>query len=225
MTPATDPLLAVLRAHDSRIRSVRYRSNRTVLLSVSRDGRTLNSHVCFRNAPPEILGAVARFVTARRSSAAAARALDRLRTWEGTHRGLESARRQQPRRARPATDGPDTLPLRRLFRTLNRERFDDRLPEIPLRLSRRMTRSLGTIRYEPESGSVLEIAISADLLLPVNRESLEDTLLHEMAHAEAWLEHRHQGHGRPWRRVAERVGCAPRATCRVPIARSRSRRG
>lgn len=244
MTPATDPLLAALRGRRSRIRSVRYRANRTVLLSVSRDGRTLNSHSCFRDAPPEIAEAVAEFLTARRGSAPARRALEQLRGWEGTDRGLEAARRDRPRRSRRATDGPETGPLRELFDRFNRDRFDGRLPAVPLRVSRRMSRSLGTIRYGPdgetaaggaagpagaaarprsdgEPRSVREIAISADLLLPANRTALEDTLLHEMAHAEAWLRHGHRGHGRPWRRIAERVGCAPRATCRSPIARPR----
>lgn len=220
-----DPLLSVLRAHRSLIRHVRYRDNRTVLLSVSRDGRTLNCHRCFRDAPPDILQAIATFLTTRRASAGGRRALDRLRSWEGTRRGLAEARRLRPRRKRPVTDGPGTAPLRALFHRLNREAFDNRLPAIPIRVSRRMTRSLGTIRYGPESGAqhapriVLEIAISADLLLPLNRDSLRDTLLHEMAHAEAWLQHAHRGHGPPWRRIAERVGCTPRATCRSAIVR------
>lgn len=253
MTPATDPLLAALRTHRSSIRRVRYRTNRTVLLSVSRDGRTLNSHACFQHAPPEIAEAVARFLTARRGSAAARQALERLRNWEGTRRGLETARRERPPTSRPTTDGPDTAPLRALFDRLNRQRFGNRLPDIPLRVSRRMTRSLGTIRYALDEGpaaprngassnggeagrprppgegakprSVAEIAISADLLLPRNRAALEDTMLHEMAHAEAWLHHGHRGHGTPWRRVALRVGCVPRATCRTPIARRRPRPG
>lgn len=236
MTADSDPLLSVLRARRSPIRRVRYRDNRTVLLSISRDGRTLNSHRCFRDAPPEILAAIATFLTARRTSAGARRALEQLRSWEGTQRGLAAARRQRPRRRRPVTDGPGTAALRTLFQQLNHEAFDGRLPTIPLRVSRRMTRSLGTIRYGPEGDrdaphashgshgshpprTVLEIAIASDLLLPLNREFLRDTLLHEMAHAEAWLQHGHRGHGRPWRRIAERVGCTPRATCRSPITR------
>lgn len=250
MTAASDPLLSALRSRRSGIRSVRYRANRSVLLSVSRDGRTLNSHACFRDATPEVARAVAEFLTARRGSPASRRALDLLRSWEGTDRGLEAARQARPRRTRRATDGPETAPIRELFQRFNHDRFGDGLPAIPLRVSRRMTRTLGTIRYgpdgggaaagggtaaaggqptgydpgsRPESRSVLEIAIAADLLLPANRQSLEDTLLHEMAHAEAWLRYGHRGHGRPWRRIATRVGCTPRATCRSPIVRNRRR--
>lgn len=218
MTAATDPLLAALRARRSPIRAVRYRSNRTVLLSVSRDGRTLNSHSCFRSAPREILEAVARYLTTPRGSASASRALEALRGWEGTTRGLARARHERPRKRRTVgRDTPEAAPLRALFDQINTDRFDDRLPSIPLRVSHRMTRSLGTIRYGPEA--IIEIAISADLLLPSNRDVLNDTMLHEMAHAEAWLRHGHRGHGPPWRAIAERVGCTPRATCRASIQR------
>lgn len=234
MTAPRDPLVAALRAHRSPIREVRYRANRSVLLSVSRDGRTLNSHVCFRQAPPDVADDVARFLTTRRGSRAARQALRRLRSWEGTRRGLEAARRERPRRSRRKTNGPETRPIRALFERFNAERFQGRLPVVPLRVSRRMTRSLGTIRYGPADTAddpgraapprtVTEIAISADLLLAENHASLEDTLLHEMAHAEAWLRHGHRGHGAPWRRIAERVGCTPRATCRSRIARHRRR--
>lgn len=218
MTAAADSLLTALRDHRSAIRAVRYRPNRSVLLSVSRDGRTLNSHSCFRDAPPDITTAVARYLTSPRGSATARRALKQLRSWEGTARGLAEARRKRPRTRRTVVrDTPETAPLRTLFDRLNRMCFDDRLPPIPLRVSHRMTRSLGTIRYG--SRDIIEIAISADLLLPSNRDVLHDTMLHEMAHAEAWLVHRHRGHGPPWRAIAERVGCTPRATCRAPIAR------
>lgn len=218
MTAATDPILSALRARRSSIREVRYRANRSVLLSVSRDGATLNSHVCFREAPRAVADDVASFLTAPRS-VTAREALDRLRSWEGTRRGLETARRQRPPRSRRKADGPETGAIRALFDRFNRERFDRLLPDVPLRVSQRMTRSLGTVRYDPAGGGVIEIAISADLLHPPNRALLEDTLLHEMAHAEAWLRHGHRGHGALWRRIAERVGCTPRATCRSRIVR------
>jgi predicted SprT family Zn-dependent metalloprotease len=67
--------------------------------------------------------------------------------------------------------------------------------------------------------------ISADLLLPANAEVLRDTLLHEMAHGEAWLRHGHRGHGKIWRRIAERVGCVPRALTQTRVARHRRNRG
>lgn len=231
-----DPILARLEARDSPIEAVRYRANRTVLLSVSRDGRTLNSHACFRDAPTDIAEAVATAVTERRDSSLRRRALRRLREWEGTRRGLEAARRGKPKRRR-SVNGRETEPLRALFRRLNREQFGGKLPEIPLRVSRRMTRSLGTIRYgsgsvgdpaasadrddgrsKEASRAVAEIVISADLLRPTNRAALKDTMLHEMAHAEAWLRHGRSGHGAIWRRIARRVGCRPRAVNDVRVA-------
>ena len=218
----TDRLLRGLRARGSGIRRVRYRENRSVLLSVSRDGRTLNSHACFREAPDGVLAAIVEFLTSRRRSAASRRALETLREWEGAREGLERARRRRPRRRAGGLNGAGTEPVRSLFHQFNRTRFGGALPDIGIRVSRRMTRTLGTIAYGTEGGrSVREIAISADLLLPENRAVLEDTLLHEMAHAEAWLEHGHRGHGAVWRRVAKRVGCTPRALTRTRIHRAR----
>lgn len=235
-----DPILTALRARGSAIRRIRYRENRSVLLSVSGDGATLNSHACFRDAPPDMVEALVTVVTDRRGTARR-RALRTLREWEGTRVGVARARRgKEPRR--PGVDGEETAPLRELYRRLNREKFDGRLPEIPLRLSRRMTRTLGNVRYggggvaasggaagrsrggahageeAPDGRTVAEIAISADLLRPSNRSLLEDTMLHEMAHAEAWLRHGHRGHGRAWKTIARRVGCRPRAVNDVRVA-------
>jgi hypothetical protein len=213
-----DPVLDALRARRSAIRRVQYRQNRAVLLSVSRDGTTLNSHECFRDAPQPIVDAIATFVAAPRRSSEYRRALETIRGWEGSVRGLEGAKRSRRRRA-PRTDGPEAEPLRALFDQYNRERFGGELPDVPIRVTRRMTRSLGTIAYE-EGGAprgVREIAISADLLMPANRAILLDTLLHEMAHAEAWLRHGHQRHGPIWRKIARRVGCTPRAMTRTRV--------
>lgn len=220
MDPTPDPILAALRARNSTVRQVRYRSNRTVLLSISGDGRTLNSHECFRGAPRRIVDAIVTFVTVSRRSAAYRLALTAIQEWEGSTRGLEAARRARGRR-RVRTVGSAAEPLRALFDRYNADRFGGRLPRIPLRLSRRMTRALGTISYVETDGRrvVRDIAISADLLLPGNVEVLRDTLLHEMAHAEAWLRHGHRGHGKVWRRIAERVGCVPTALTRAPVRR------
>ena len=90
----TDRLLRGLRARGSAVRKVRYRDNRTVLLSVSLDGRTLNCHTAFRSAPARIVDAIALFLRSRRGSADYDRALERIRTWDGARKGLERARRR-----------------------------------------------------------------------------------------------------------------------------------
>jgi hypothetical protein len=221
----SDPVLAALRASGSRIRRIRYRRNRTVLVSVSRDGVTLNTHECFRGAPARVVHAIATFVRAPRRSAEYRRALDIIRTWEGAAEALERVRRERPRRSTRSSD--DAASLRALFDAYNRDHFGGRLPRVPMRVSRRMTRALGTIAYGEDGGvrKVREIVISADLLLPANAEVLRDTLLHEMAHGEAWLRHGHRGHGKIWRRIAERVGCVPRALTQTRVARHRRNRG
>ena len=212
----TDRLLRGLRARGSAVRKVRYRDNRTVLLSVSLDGRTLNCHTAFRSAPARIVDAIALFLRSRRGSADYERALERIRTWEGARKGLERARRRGARQTARILAGPPTpevAAIQRVYRQFNRLKFGGRLPAVPIRISRRMTRSLGTISYggRGEDRRIREIAISADLLAPANRRVLEDTLLHEMAHAEAWLRHGHRGHGGVWRAIAHRVGCTPSA--------------
>ena len=228
-SPADDPLGAAIAAHGGRVQRVRYRTNRTVLLSVSRDGRTLNSHSCFRQAPPPIIDAVLTFLNARGGSAAHRRALTTLKGWEGARRGLAEARASRPRRRRSSSTSAASAEARRirlLYDELNEQHFNGELPVPRLRVSRRMTRSLGTISYlGSDSGGaergVREIALSADLLLEQNARVLEETLLHEMAHAEAWLRHGHRGHGRTWRAIAQRVGCTPRARTRQQVRRTR----
>jgi hypothetical protein len=222
--PGPDPILAAVIRHGCRIRTIRYRRNRSVLVSVSRDRETLNVHECFRQAPPRVVEAIATFVRAPRHSPDYRRALDAVRSWEGVTEGLARVRRERARRS-TASSG-DTGGLMRLFDEYNRRHFGGRLPRVPLRLSRRMTRALGTIGYLEEEGvrRIREIVISADLMLPANAHILRDTLLHEMAHGEAWLWHGHRGHGRIWRRIAQRVGCVPEALTCTPVERQRNRR-
>jgi hypothetical protein len=221
--PIADAILAALAARGAAIRHVRYRHNRSVLVSVSRDGRTLNSHICFREAPGPVVEAIATFVLAPPRSPQYGRALRVIREWDGTRRALEQVRRRRPPRITAAGRAEEVAYLRALFDSYNAERFGGRLPAVPLRVSRRMTRSLGTIAYGERDGvrGVRQIAISADLLLPANRAILLDTLVHEMAHAEAWLEHGHRGHGPVWRRIAVRAGCVPRAITEARVRRQR----
>jgi len=57
----------------------------------------------------------------------------------------------------------------------------------------------------------VEIALNRDLMARENRAERVDTLLHEMAHAAAYLYDGDAGHGPAWRRWARRVGCDARA--------------
>lgn len=229
-------LLDALRVRGvTRIRQVRFKPNRVRLLSVSRDGATLHAHECFRQAPPEIVEAMAAFLHGERGGAAYARAVARVRSWamaqrDAGERTLQaaSARRRPPRPGACCATPAQRAYLASLYRQLNRSRFGGRLPEeLPLRLSSRMSRRLGHVRYHRrEDGArvAVELALGVDLLLEGNERQLIDTLLHEMAHVEAWLAHGHRGHGAPWQRIARRVGCEPRACTRAKIARRASRR-
>jgi hypothetical protein len=113
--------------------------------------------------------------------------------------------------------------LRTLYTRMNAERFGGDLPrDVSLRLSSRMKRRFGHVQYGRNGGrTVEEIALNVDLLLPGNERHLLDTLLHEMAHVEAWLVHGHREHGPVWRAIARRVDCEPRACSRVRIRRRR----
>jgi len=215
------------------IRRVRFRRNRTRLLSVSRDGSTLYMDEAFRCAPPEILDAIAVFLVGRRDGAGYREAVAAIRRWVEPHRlaRLSTANGAGDARAlrRAARPGPCCATpeqrrfLRELYRVLNREHFDGRLPEdVPIRLARRMSRRLGHVRYERDGDGrrrVVEMALNPDLLLEGNEAGLRDTVLHEMAHIEAWVVYGHRGHGAPWKRIALRVGCEPRACTRAPIRR------
>jgi hypothetical protein len=236
---APETFLAALRERGiRRIRQVRFKNNRERLLSLSRDGDLLNVHVCFATAPAEILDSLADFLRARDGSAESRNAIAVLRDWPGTRDGLDRAREDAAAR----NGGDERVPkaghccgtaaqrryLRRLYVQLNRERFRGGLPrDLPIRLSNRMETRYGHVRYHVRrSGKreVVELALNVDLMLDGNEQDLLDTMLHEMAHIEAWLSLGHRGHGRPWKRVARRVGCEARA-CAQGSLRRRRRRG
>ena len=77
-------------------------------------------------------------------------------------------------------------------------------------------RTLGTTRVEA-GASVGTVRVSRYLLEGGTDAAIEDTLLHEIAHAVAYVRHGRaaMNHGPAWRAVAREVGATPRATCRV----------
>jgi hypothetical protein len=206
------------------VRSVHFRANRSSLISISADRGRLNLHECFRAGGPDLLDAIAAFARARRDSPSYRQAIGRMRRWHAAQ--VDGGGAEDGPRPPPACCGtPAQLQaLGHWYRQLNRSHFSGWLPELlPVRLSDRMRRRLGHVQYggRGEQRTVAEIALNVDLLLPGNEHALRDTLLHEMAHAEAWLRHSQRGHGRIWQRIAARVGCDARACSAMRFRRRR----
>jgi len=206
------------------IERVRFKPNRSRLISLSADHRSLNLHECFRGAPEPVLDAIASFLVAANGTAAQRAAVRVMRRWsEGqVPEGDDAPRR---RLASAGTVAQQRF-LLEAYGRLNAHLFDGRLPDvIPLRLSRRMARQFGHVEYRRTRGAtrgIGELALNLDLLIRGNERHLLDTLLHEMAHVEAWVVHGHRGHGAVWRRSARRVGCEVRALSWVRIRRKNS---
>lgn len=217
-------VLRELRARGvSDVRSVRFRANRSRLISMSADRGRLNLHECFRSGGPDLLDAIAAFASAQGDSARYRQAIARMRRWHGAQ--VDESELEANARPPAGCGSPAQLSaLAHWYRQLNRSHFAGQLPDLlPVRLSDRMRRRLGHVQYGGRSAdrSVTEIALNVDLLLAGNERALRDTLLHEMAHAEAWLKHAHRGHGRIWQRIAARVGCEPLACSEMRIRRRR----
>ena len=207
------------------IARVRFKPNRSRLISLSMDHRALNLHECFRGAPDPVLDAIATFLAAPHGSAGQRTAVRVMRVWSEGQAPEDPADRPLRLRASAGTPAQQQF-LLEAYRQLNRCLFGDRLPDrIPLRLSHRMARRFGHVEYRRvrgEAREIAELALNADLLIAGNERHLLDTLLHEMAHVEAWVIHGHRGHGAVWRRCARRLGCEVRALSWVRIRRPRN---
>jgi len=112
---------------------------------------------------------------------------------------------------RPIKADADLQRLARLFRALNARYFGGRLPELPLRISGRMTRRLGQLTLERKSGRPVEIAISRTHLERHAWDEIAHTLLHEMVHLWQWQAGLKVDHGPAFRRMARAVGITPAA--------------
>jgi hypothetical protein len=223
-----DFLIALHRrgAHD--VRKVRFKENRSRMISVSADRVRVNVHACFRAAPGEVIDAVAAFVRAQRESLGYRNAVRRMRAWwEGQASGYTEGQRTNGRNGNGRHPLCCATPeqrdfLRAMYERLNHVYFDGRLPAVPIRLSNRMSRRFGHVHYgRGRTGTrvIEEIALNVDLMMKGNEKHLLDTLLHEMSHVEAWVFLGHRDHGAVWRRIAERVGCEAAACSQVRIRR------
>lgn len=231
-------LLQAVRTRSGRdFRQLRFKANRVRLLSISRDGTTLHLHTAFRAAPRDVVDAIAAFLRAQPGSAAAASAGALIRDWAAREidRTVSPAAAGRVAVAGRSASGPRAAPrpgaccatpaqrrfLAELYRDLNLSHCGGRLPPgLHLRFSNRMRRRLGHVRcHRTPSGErrVIELALNIDLLAEGNERQLYETMLHELAHVEAWLDHGDRGHGAHWRRIARRLGCVPRACTPAPV--------
>jgi hypothetical protein len=218
-----EELLGALRSRGIHfICEVRFRPNRSRLISLSANRRRLNIHECFQAAPARVIDAMAAFATAPARSRAFRDAVEKMREWHegqvaeyGLGEPLVSC--GTPRQMQY---------LEAAYLQLNESHFRGSLPKsLPIRLSDRMSRRFGHVAYARTihgDRKVAELALNIDLLLKGNEKALIDTVLHEMAHIEAWLAHGHRDHGRVWRDVARRVGCEAKACTHMRLRRRRS---
>ena len=212
----------------SRLTRVSFRRNRSTVWSLTQEGTVLNVHDAYRLSSPELLDAFAVIATEGGVATAQAEAAGRrLYDWSELRSAIDEARSEHESRRGSATSCSATPDQRRylsvLYDYFNKTRFGDSLPaEVPIRLSTRMTSSLGHMlpgEGRPEERYVAEIALNADLMLEGNGAERVDTLLHEMAHVADYLSSGHRDHGRTWREWALRIGCVPETLYDRPVRR------
>lgn len=234
-------VLTLLRERGAlRLRRIHFRANRSTIWSLTKSGSVLNLHVAFRTAPRTILEQFSVIVReASRGGSTYRVATAAVRRWEGLEMELRRVRREhrsrpwyRPKapRKRILIPGPDCATpeqnqyLMRLYRYLNRTRFNDRLPpDMTVRLSNRMVSRYGQLVPGEGNGKrwIVEIALNVDLMLEGNGRERIDTLVHEMAHAADWLFNGELGHGPGWRRWARYAGCSENACSANRIRRRR----
>jgi len=200
--PAEEPLLAEVRAGGASFGSVVFTRNRRVMVSIGDGGKTLRLNERFQAAPPEVWRAIGCVVSRKPERA-------RLRAKEVIVAFLrDNAPETRPPRRRPArADREDVARLAAEFDRVNEEYFGGALPSVPISLSGRMRRRNGHFSTHP-----LEIVISRRLCRQAEAGEAEKTLRHEMVHLWQHEQGHKPGHGRDFRRWAEKLGVHPRAT-------------
>ncbi len=203
-------LLERLVAHGLRgMSTLRLTRNRAVMVSYR--GGDLRVHRAFLDAPPDVLQAVATFVSGRtRAERAAAR---RVVLAYPVPRDERPPRKQ--REPRHPEDAPTEARLTAAHDTLNAERFGGVLQPISIRVSRRLKSRLGYYRVS-NAQQPPEIVISRRHLRRHGWAEALATLVHEMVHQ--WQDERGGpvDHGRAFRAKAREVGvpAAARRTVR-----------
>ncbi len=183
--------------------------NRNVVMSWSARGG-LRLHAGYAWAPDHVLAAVVRYLRPRlpRRERLAARRhflafpVDR---YVASRPRPAAARRMIPPRHRDSV-----ARLAALHQQLNQRHFGGRLPAIPIRLSERMSTSLGELRAD-RAGRPTEIIVSHRHLVRDAWSAVIDTLLHEMVHQWQGEHGLSIDHGVTFRRMARTLGIMPRS--------------
>jgi hypothetical protein len=202
-----DELLSQLIAHGLRgITTIRLTRNRAVMVSY-RSG-ALRVHRAFLNAPPDVLRAIAAFVSGR-TRAERAKARRVLLAYPVPH---DAPRRH--REPRHPDDAPAEARLVAAHAALNAERFGGMLHTVSIRVSRRLKSRLGYYRVATREEPA-EIVISRRHLRRHGWGEAIATLVHEMVHQ--WQDESGGpvDHGRAFRLKAREVGAA--AAARRPV--------
>jgi hypothetical protein len=232
---STEDFLRVLARSGCRgVTSVRFKKNRGRIISLSKNGSTLHIHACFQEASDEQMRAIVTFLKAGPRSYAYREAIRAMRDFFDANAGRyvrlvpeeEDLRVSKEIQRLPCVGtSAQRAFLREAYNIYNTTHFAGRLSSnVRIRLSDRMKSRLGHVRYHTSASGervVLELALNIHLMLPGNEAVLFDTLLHEMTHIEAWSLHGHRAHGRPWKQIANRVGCEATACSTERIRRRR----
>lgn len=204
------------------LRALRVTDNRSVMVSLT-PGRVLSIHRGYAQAPDRVLKAVVRFLkpgTRRATRRAAEHEILSFKAEE--HVAGPPRRRWSVDRARPG-DLEKLVRLRHLFADCNARHFGGTLPELPIRISGRMSIRLGQLSLRHGTGRPYELTISRRHIDRHGWEEAAHTLLHEMVHL--WQhENGHQvDHGPLFRRKAEELGVVASALRRVRNPKSRGK--
>lgn len=200
--PAQEPLLHEVGTGGAHFRKLVFTRNRRVMVSVGDGGATLRLHECFAEAPAEVLRAVGSLL-ARSPDRERRRAREVVREFLQTQAPRPARRARRPARA----DRGHLERLQEEFDRVNRDHFGGALPRVPLALSGRMRRRNGHFCSHPP-----EIVLSRTLCNDAAPGEAEKTLRHEMIHLWQFHGGHKLGHGKDFRRWAERLGIHPRAT-------------
>ncbi len=193
--------------------------NRSVLVSWTRRGG-LRLHAGYAWAPDAVLAAVVRFLAPRLPRRERLAARRRFLAFPVERHAPSRPRRAAARRAVPPAHREPLARLVALRDVLNQRHFDGRLATIPIRLSERMSTSLGELRAD-RAGRPVEIIVSHRHLKRDAWSAVTDTLLHEMVHQWQGEHGLPIDHGPIFRRMARTVGILPRG--RVNLADLRRR--